>query len=339
MESGETQNQQESEAVPPIESREEKPIFDLQGLIAQRKGGMPTIEAILIMDYQDRKDERAWRRDQKESAPKWDNFAENLAKIVSTEVSRQLQQAKPSEPSEDMKAVIERLGGIERRLSSDEEEKRAKEVIEKATHPLEDALKEKTLEINQLRQGQKELEEKLTSNPPPPKGELDSFIDTKGKLEKLGIGEKKEGTIVLGENGIPIKGEVPAWLVASPYITKNLLSTIESSIDRIATRIGLTSPSSESNQIPASSELIKLPPKPKPQTELQPQPTIEQPTTTPLTPIETAEEEEAEKELIKLPEKPREEEKAAEKTKPKTKKKIQRKDEDEQGTKPKTNTN
>jgi len=308
---------------------ENRPIFDLRQLwSSRRQQPIPLTEAIILMDYLDRREERQWRRETMLNQPKEPPLkVEDLARAVSDAVKAAIKEALPVQPvappkteeSEKVTELMNRLQSLQEELKSLKEKTLEERIIEKVTG-----------EIKEIQDQLAEIAKKVESNPPPPKGELDTYLEVEERLKKLGIKkEPKEGMIVLGEEGIPIKGEIPAWVAFGPYVADKIMSTVEKRLDRIASKIGLTVPTTEEAPQVESKELIKLPPKPEiPKT---PPPEETKPPTLKM--------EEPKEELIKIPEKPGEAqkspEKSAEKTeeekpKPKkkpTKKKSKKKDE------------
>jgi len=307
----------ESQPAPSRTPEEEnRPIFDLRQLwSSRRQQPIPLTEAIILMDYLDRREERQWRRETMLNQPKEPPLkVEDLARAVSDAVKAAIKEALPAQPvappkteeSEKVTELMNRLQSLQEELRSLKEKTLEERIIEKVTG-----------EIKEIQDQLGEISKKVESNPPPPKGELDTYLEVEERLKKLGIKkEPKEGMIVLGEEGIPIKGEIPAWVAFGPYVADKIMSTVEKRLDRIASKIGLTVPTTEETPQVESKELIKLPPKP----EIPKTPPPEE--TKPPTP----EMEEPKEELIKIPEKPKSKGEAKPKKKP-TKKKSKKKEE------------
>ena len=292
---------------------ENRPIFDLRQLwSSRRQQPIPLTEAIILMDYLDRREERQWRRETMLNQPKEPPLkVEDLARAVSDAVKAAIKEALPVQPvappkteeSEKVTELMNRLQSLQEELKSLKEKTLEERIIEKVTG-----------EIKEIQDQLGELSKKVESNPPPPKGELDTYLEVEERLKKLGIKkEPKEGMIVLGEEGIPIKGEIPAWVAFGPYVADKIMSTVEKRLDRIASKIGLTVPTTEEAPQVESKELIKLPPKPEIPKETRPPEETKPP---------ILEMEEPKEELIKIPEKPTEK---TEEEKPKPKKKATKK--------------
>ena len=299
---------------------ENRPIFDLRQLwSSRRQQPIPLTEAIILMDYLDRREERQWRRETMLNQPKEPPLkVEDLARAVSDAVKAAIKETLPAQPvappkteeSEKVTELMNRLQSLQEELKSLKEKTLEERIIEKVTG-----------EIKEIQDQLAEIAKKVESNPPPPKGELDTYLEVEERLKKLGIKkEPKEGMIVLGEEGIPIKGEIPAWVAFGPYVADKIMSTVEKRLDRIASKIGLPVPTTEETPQVESKELIKLPPKPEIPKETRPPEETKPP---------ILEMEEPKEELIKIPEKPTEKTEE-EKPKPKkkaTKKKSKKKDE------------
>jgi len=318
-----------TQQIQPQKSQEEetRPIFDLRQLWASRRQQpIPLTEAIILMDYLDRREERQWRRETMMNQPKEPPIKiDDLVRSISDAVKGAIKEALPTQPttppkteeSEKVTELMNRLQSLQEELKSLKEKTLEERIIEKVTG-----------EIKEVQEQIAEIVKRVEANPPPPKGELDTYLEVEERLKKLGIKkEPKEGMVVLGEEGIPIKGEIPAWVAFGPYVADKIMSTVEKRLDRIASKIGLASPTPEEAPQAESKELIKLPPKPEiPKETLAPQtPEEAKPPTPELT-------QEPKEELIKIPEKPGEvqksPEKSAEKTeeeKPKPKKKATKK--------------
>jgi len=294
---------------------ENRPIFDLRQLwSSRRQQPIPLTEAIILMDYLDRREERQWRRETMLNQPKEPPLRiEDITRAISDAVKGAIKEVLPAQPvqpkpeeSEKVTELMNRLQSLQEELKSLKEKTLEERIIEKVTG-----------EIKEIQDQLAEIAKKVESNPPPPKGELDTYLEVEERLKKLGIKkEPREGMIVLGEEGIPIKGEIPAWVAFGPYVADKIMSTVEKRLDRIASKIGLTVPTTEEAPQVESKELIKLPPKP----EIPKTPPPEE--TKPPTPKM----EEPKEELIKIPEKPKSKGEAKPKKKP-TKKKSKKKEE------------
>jgi len=307
----EEEGSEQTEEQPPVEaytqrepliSPEVKDVIDLRRFMeGGEKEKLSIVELILLQDWLDRREERMIRRNQPQIRP--EDIAKAVSNAVAETIKPLIQQQQPKRDEEEpgwAKQIQEQQKTILDRLNKEEEEKKTQEIIEKAQRPLLDQIKERDMIISKLQEKLKTLEEKVSSTPAT-EGDLDTYLKIEEKLKKLGIKkEPKEGMIVLGEEGIPIKGEIPAWVAFGPYVADKIMSTIEKRLNAIASNFGLASAPQTQPQSSSPSELIKLPPKPQIPME---KPKPEEPETKEVkAEVKT---EEPEEELIKIPEKPK----------------------------------
>lgn len=283
----------------PLVSPEVKDVIDLRKFMEGDKGEkgekpqLSLMELIMLQDWMDRRDDR---KDKKNPTL----TAEDISKIVSEKI--EAVKPKTEEMPEWAKKMQQTQEDMLKRISEDEQEKRDKKLITEATDPLKTELEKERETRTRLEERVKEIEGK-----PPSPGEgtdtIKFYVDTKERLEKAGIlKELKPGTVYLSQDGapMPVSGEVPWWFAYGPALAKQTVKGIREEIEGIAASLGLTS-SPKTETPPKGEELIHLPPKPEP-----PKPAEEpKPAEQPVPP----QEETPQEPLIKLPEKPKPEEK------------------------------
>jgi len=313
---------EEEPAEPIREETNERPIFDLASILRSRKGRepLPITEAILLMDYLDRAEERRIRREG--LVNKTETKPQDLASIISRAVSNAIKPLVPQtrrsgEMPEELKKLMDRLEGIEKKLSAEEQEKRQRELIEKVTHPLHDQLKERDMIIEKLREELNDLREKyenLGTGGGGGKDKLDVYLEVDEKIERA-LNKKKPKSVpyLLNPEGerIPITGEIPAYLAYGPVIVRQVIQAAKEGIEEIAKRLIQIPAQQEPQPPPKREELIQLPPKPPIPEETKEEAPIEE-----AKPAEEKAKAEAKpekpeapkEELIKIPEKPKVEE-------------------------------
>jgi (2Fe-2S) ferredoxin len=249
-----------------------------------------------------------------EEIPAW---AKNMQDELQTikERFKQQEQAERDRKliEEHQKPILEKLRDIENRyvqLEKNLEELRNRPSIsseEKAS--INTAIKEIKETLADIREaaklmGLKEPEEvKPPPSPTPPSvgGELkkvkELLTDIKETGKLLGLKEPEELPKSNMLEGLPVKGEVPVWLVAIPKIIDNIFENIEKRASLWLTpqqqpllqmpQRPTMPPQPPPEQPPVRIEqpLIRLPPKPQPPPLTQPQPSIPmQPPTQPIQP-------------------------------------------------------
>lgn len=264
----------------------------------------PSILAASEMDgftkflfYQYLQDERRERR-QPPITPK------EIAEAVLSALPKQGAGSPITEPPDWAKRIMQDQQTIMERLNKEEREKREKELIEKATEP---ALKELEKERANVQQLQKEVEELKKPPPTPPRSELDIFFEQREKLKKEGILKEPEpGSVVLGEGGVPISGNIPAWAVYGPKLADDIIKSVTTGIENVASKFRLTGRE-------GAEELITLPSKPTPVRPYPPLTTVKPPAQPVTPPVEVKPEAPApqapgqqklEVELIQMPKRP-----------------------------------
>jgi len=315
MSEGETtQTQPQEETTPsytpsePLISPEVKDVIQLKQFM---EGGEKKIEKnpidrlmeTLITDYlMDRLEER--RRARK--SPEASITPEDIAKAVSSAVTEAVKPLIPQQPKQEgempewAKQIQEQQKIILERMTKEEEEEKTKKIIEEAQRPLKDELEKRDMMIETLKEKIDSIEKNLGESTPPKKDPITYFVETKEKLQKAGLlKEPKEGMIVLGEEGLPIKGEVPWYVAYVPYMIRSAIKTIKEGIEDIALKY-MQMQEAQPPPMEQKEELINLPPKPK---ITQPPPEM-QPKTEEKEEVKEEKIELPKEELIKIPEKP-----------------------------------
>jgi len=254
---------------------------EMQTLRALTRGEITMGEALLYMDIMDRK-ERKERRDEREEEGRNHPAltAEDIGKHVGVHVHSALKEvglmSKPVTPKEEMpdwaKDIQKQQDEILGRMKKDEEDKRLGEAIDKHVGPVR----------TELEKAQEKIKE-LSSRPTEPstgrKGMLDEYIETRNKLKEAGLlKEEPAGSLyMLGPDGkpmqgLPVKGELPAWMVYGPYFIDQMGEAVEKRMDKIAHKYGLVGPPEAPSGKP--KELIPLPPKPPPEVPTEAPPAV-----------------------------------------------------------------
>ena len=256
------------------------------------KGEIGMGEAWLMSDMADRRERRERRYAREDETP-------TAAEAIKTAVSDALEKAgvtgRPSPDempgwADDMKSQMKNISD---KLEEDTRKKETEEIIEKATKPLIDQLDRERENFKQL-----EARVELLGKPPQPdtqKTGMDQYIDYQAKLKAAGfLKDDKGGTIVFGEDGIPVDGSIPAWVVYAPTLADEIFDNIEKRVDRIASGFGIGKGDKD------LKDLIDLPDKPKKEVKKPPLKHVEE-EEAPIEelPLESSEE------LIKLPERAR----------------------------------
>lgn len=243
-------------------------------------------EALLIMDYWDRKE----RRDSKPPT------SEDTAKLVAEILDKYGLTDKPNDEPDWAKEIREQNEGIIKKSEAEEHKREQKELVDSVTKPLTDRLDEESEERKKLEDEVEKLKEDPSNGEPKESG-LDQFISYKAKLVTAGFlkadNDSSSGTIKYGEDGIPVSGSIPAWTIYAPHLVDKIFDNIEKRVNSIAGTFGLGGKKK-------LGDLITLPNRPQTQDppppfrsiEPEPEPP-EQPAAEPPTEPET--------ELIKLP--------------------------------------
>ena len=288
----------------PLISPEVKDVIDLRRFMegGEKKEKLSIVELILLQDWLDRREERMMRRSQPQPQIRPEDIAKAVTEAIKPLIPEQPKQEE--EMPEWAKKIQEQQKTILERMTQEEEEEKTRKIIEEAQRPLKDEIEKRDVMIKTLKEKIDSIEKNLREATPPQKDPITYFVETKEKLQKAGLlKEPKEGMIVLGEEGLPIKGEVPWYVAYVPYMIRSAIKTIKEGIEDIALRYMQIQ---EAQPPPAEKEkeLISLPPKPKiaqpppsPSSETQPKTEVK----------EEVKEEKIElpkEELIKIPEKP-----------------------------------
>jgi hypothetical protein len=172
------------------------------------------------------------------------------------------------------------------RLSKEEEDKKAKEIIQQAQAPLKAEIEKRDVEIANLKQQLTTVIEQFktmnqTAKPTTPENPLkiakETLKDIKETAQLIGMSESTSSQtgpyypIQGAKTGIPISGSIPAWWIFIPSVVDEVLASIEKRVDKL---VGLAKPPQ------ATEELIKIP-------EISPTPTPPKPEVTeiPITPV------------------------------------------------------
>jgi hypothetical protein len=264
------QTSQPEVKTPPEEAVEEKSLFDfesmLQGLAGKK---LSTLEAIMLMDYMDRKEEREFRRTQllqQMSNRQPQITAEDIAKIVRQHVEEavgklglnQPQQAQPEMP-DWAKEIQAQMKFIMDRLNKEEEEKKTQELISKVQQPVFKEIEKTITRLN-------ELEKRLEEIKQPTQAQTDTLQEIKRLRETLetiketakAMGLKEESSsqsTSTSFEGIPVHGSVPAYALAIPKIIESVFNTIEKRAEAWL----------KSTPAGSSERILVLPEKPQPQ--------------------------------------------------------------------------
>ena len=212
-------------------------------------------EALLVMDYWD-------RRDKKDKDPQG-LTREDIPAIVAAALENAGLSGKPRD---EMPAWAEEqqktLNALTERFEEEAQEKRDKKLIDDVTKPLLAAL---DTEREKRELIEKKIEE-LGKPPEPgaPKSELDAYIDYKEKMIKAGFLKEEKGTLTFGKDGIPVEGAIPAWALYMPTMADEVFDNVEK---RIVNIFGMFGAGKEKKGL---HDLIQMPPKPKPKTERPP---------------------------------------------------------------------
>jgi len=176
------QSETEEEGAPPAPPAKEKPLIDLGEMLKRRgKGeGLGVAETILLMDYQDRQDERRYRRE--------------LAD----------RQSKSSSPSPEVEAVKTEVSALKKTVDdlvetirSERQEKAQKELIEGVVQQTTDKIMP---ELQAVKQKLEEYDQRIATGEEPSfsledlKESLKEMTDKLG--EKVGAGGKTLGDVV-----------------------------------------------------------------------------------------------------------------------------------------------
>lgn len=299
----------EVQSKPVSVTKEAKSVDEESGFLrAMNKGDLGTGEALVIMDFLDRKERQRIRDEKKENESKKPPRAEGIP-----------EWAKP---------MMAENKEILARMKSAEEEKKIAAAVKDATDPLKTELEKKDdrttrLEetVAKLSEPPKEKEDLAasvatgvaeglktagvgTTPPPPPKNYVDDYIESRDKLKKVGLLQEQKSNIMRGPGGsdIPISGEIPAVVAYLPTIFKELATTAEDTIDRVAKKYGLFEGEKPGKP---GEPLIKMPEKPramppKPEPAAKPvEPIVEAPAEVTIIELETEPES-----LIVMPKKP-----------------------------------
>jgi hypothetical protein len=250
---------------PPAEAAEEKPLFDfermLQGLAGKK---LSTLEAIMLMDYMDRKEERELRRHQlysqlnnRQPQLTYEEIAKIVKQHVEDAVSKLNLKPQPEIPdwAKEMQAQMKTIMD---RLSKQEKEKETQELMSKFQEPLTREIEKTITRLN-------ELEKRFEDIKQPTQAQTDTLQEIKKLREILetiketakGMGLKEESSLQSKSTdfeGIPVHGSVPAYAVAIPKIIESIFNTIEKRAEAWL------------KSTPSSSErILVLPEKPQPQ--------------------------------------------------------------------------
>jgi len=133
----------ESQPAPSRTPEEEnRPIFDLRQLwSSRRQQPIPLTEAIILMDYLDRREERQWRRETMLNQPKEPSLRiEDITRAISDAVKGAIKEVLPAQPvqpkpeeSEKVTELMNRLQSLQEELKSLKEKTLEERIIEKVT--------------------------------------------------------------------------------------------------------------------------------------------------------------------------------------------------------------
>jgi hypothetical protein len=261
------QSSQPEVKTPPEETVEEKPLFDfesmLQGMASKK---LSTLEAIMLMDYMDRKEEREFRRSQllrqmNNNQPQI--TAEDIAKIVREHVEEAIRKLNPPQQAQAempdwAKEIQSQTKTIMERLAKEEEEKKTQELISKVQQPVFKEIEKTITRLN-------DLEKRFEDIKQPTPAQTDTLQEIKKLRETLetikeaakAMGLKEENSSQSNSTsfeGIPVHGSVPAYALAIPKIIEGVFNTIEKRAEAWL------------KSTPSSNEkILTLPEKPQPQ--------------------------------------------------------------------------
>ncbi len=193
-------------------------------------------------------------------------------------------------PTETEKKLMSTMEAIQKRLDKEDADKAQKKLIEDVTKPYMEKIGKLTETVDELKKPSTE-----------PKSEFDAYMNMRTKLKAEGLlPEPKAGSVLFGSEGIPVKGEIPAWVVYGPKVIDQIGESLEKRLDRITSKFGLGAKTPPQTQTPTTTQsLINLPPRPFP--PMTPMKTTEEKIEAPPKEVEKAQEA---KTLVKLPEKP-----------------------------------
>jgi len=227
-------------------------------------------EALLVMDYWD-------RRERRDGDPQG-LTREDIPAIVAAALEKAGLSGKPRDEMPKWAEEQQKtLNALTERFEEESQEKRDKKLVDDVTKPLLAAL---DTEREKRELIEKKIEE-LGKPPEPgaPKSELDAYIDYKEKMVKAGFLKEDKGTLTFGPEGIPVDGSIPAWTVYAPTMVDQIFDNIEKRVENIAGVFGVGKKSRD------LESLINMPSKPKPKTERPPlRPAEHEPTPPPQPP-------------------------------------------------------
>jgi len=302
----------------------EEPSMGIPSMLEQMRGPKPTISEIYLLTTQqilaEERAYRRWKEEQEEKKREWERereelkkrYTEELAKIIASQLEplkntvEKLtatlsnigteKKGEKDEKDELIEGLKKQIEEINRKLSASEQEKREKEIIEKAQAPL---LKEIELQkaenkrlmeqLANLQSTIKEMEKGKETSPTPTsnlKMVKETLQDVKETAKLMGLKEPSETSSSSPSSmfeGIPLEGGIPAWAAAIPIVIEKIMRSIEER----AAKFGLVAPPTpEEPVLKLPSKPTPTPPSPMPAPTLPPQP---------------------EEKLIKLPPPPKEE--------------------------------
>lgn len=219
-------------------------------------------EALVLMDYFDRKERRSRELNKDNSIPP-SPTANEIGSAVAIHLKNAGAVGKPAESERPdwAEEIHNQQDEILARMRREDAEKELSEAIDKHVGPLKH-------ELDKAHEKIKELSKPSPAGTAPQKSSLEVYLDMRKMLKDEGIiKEKESGTLMMvgadGQpiQGIPVKGEIPAALVYGPHIVEQISEIIEKRIDKIATKYGLVE-SPGAGPAKPKEPLIKIPEKP-----------------------------------------------------------------------------